>query len=1053
MLTPLHVKSDRSFGLGTASVAELVAHAARAGFASLALTDVETLSGAVEHQLLCRAAGLHPITGLELRPGEGERRSAGGAGRLVLLVRDRAGYATLCRLVARRRAGPASTGAEAPARSVQACGAEGLWLLSDDPAVVAELLAGGAPRDAVRLLLARPGDQAHDQATRHAARALGVPLVADPDAAMLEAADLPLHRLLVAIQRRAAVRTVQATARPLGTPDALAALFADVPDAVREAAAVAEGCRFDLRDAAPPRPRGPLEPGRAPGPELVRRCRDALAAARRAGRLRGPAHDDRLAAELATIERLELAGYALVVAELLEGARSLGIAAAGRGSAVSSLVLHLLGLSPIDPVAAGLDFERFLHPRRELLPDVDVDVDAGRRDELLAWASRRFGRERTCMVSTLQTFGRRAAWREGLTALGVDRREVDRFCRRLPPDELAPDEAPPPPLQLLAPAVRDHAPLIARLVGRPRHLGTHPAGLIVADEPLAGLVPLERTPKGVVASQYDLRAAAALGLLEIDLLDNRHLAQAGRAAALRASASFGSPATGSPSAFLGSPALRLDDAATLAALRRADTIGCHQVETPALRSVLRRARVATFDDLVGALAIVRPGAAAGQAKEAWVLRARGEAPPEPVVPELAARLAGSRGLLLFEEDVTRALAAAGGLPLEEADRLRAAIADAGEDEAALRPLEAALLEAAARAGRDPERARAAWREVVRFAACSFDKAHATSQALLAFESVFLSVHDPVEHGCALLDHYGGAYPLRTIGAALVRRGVALLPPSVDRSAALCVPESIPAQRRHDDDGGRVDPPALPARAIRLGLLRVKHLRRSTVEALLQARTRGGPFLDVADLLRRVPLQRRELEALVRVGGCDHLAPLRPEDYPFAHEALLAARRGPGTPVTEGVAFDADLADQPPPDEPAARARWELYRALVRARNEVDLLEVHPSAHPLALLREEARAVGCATLADAARARGHVRVAGLVAASRRVATRGGVTRFLTLEDETGLLEVVLPPAVEARHRDAIETPGPYLVDGRLVARQDDPHLVARALRPFHERHGS
>lgn len=1028
-MTPIELESEHSLGLGTARVEALVARAAAWGLPALALTDRESLAGAPRHHRLAREAGLRAVTGVALRQGSGPRGPGLEVGRLVLLARDAAGYRSLCRIVSRRRAGPGA--GEPPLTSLEACGgAGGLWVLTDDPHLIPGLLERAAPASAVRLLLVRPDPRVPEPALRAAARRHGVGVVADPAASLLDPQDEALRALVIALRRRVRFAEVAAgPARPLLEPARAARLFADAPGALAEARTLLEACELDLLAARPRAPTPLLRPGERADEHLAARCRAAL---ERRGL--GEPYRARVERELEAIAGLELAGLFLVLAEVLEGARGLGIPAAGRGSAAASLVCHLLGFSPVDPLAQGLLFERFLHPLRSDPPDVDLDVCSARREELLAWVARRFGPRRVARVSAHVTWGRRAAFREGLEALGLPPRELERFLAHLPPEELAQDpDAPPalvgpPPLHLLPPAVRAHAELLVRLVGLPRHLSAHPGGVVIGEGPLDELLPLERTSGGLLCTQYDLRGVAEVGLVKLDLLGNRALSALGTALRLLP--------PGSATRALreeGLAAIPLDDPGTARVLDQAETVGCAQVETPALRSLLRRVPVRGLPDLMAALAVVRPGPAAGQAKEAFVRRARGEEPISPLHPELAGTLAGSQGLLLYEEDITRALARVGGLSLVEADRLRAEVRDRGQDPSALTALRARFLRAAQAAGRSEAEVAPVWEAVARLAAYSFNQAHAATQALQAWRSAWFAAHFPLELGCGLLDHHGGAYPLRTIGAALVRRGVRLLPPSVDRS-------ELGASVEEDAQG----------RALRIGLARVKHLRRRSAQALLAARGADGPFRDLEELLRRVPLDARELAGLVRCGACDHLAPLTPQAYPFLHEALLAGRRAGSAP-----GFDAHLAGRAPPAEPAARALWERYRALTRAKHELELLELHPSGHPLALLRDEAARAGCLTIAEAVARPGEaVSLAALLAASRRVVTRGGqVMRFLTLEDETGLLEAILLPPAHARTEPALTTPGPYLVHGRVVVEQDDPHLALAGLIPFHARRGA
>jgi DNA polymerase III alpha subunit len=417
------------------------------------------------------------------------------------------------------------------------------------------------------------------------------------------------------------------------------------------------------------------------------------------------------------------------------------------------------------------------------------------------------------------------------------------------------------------------------------------------------------------------------------------------------------------------------------------------------------------------LAVVRPGSGAGEARAAFIRRAHHEEPARAPHARLAARLAETRGLLLYEEDLMAAIAALTGWPLEHADDMRAALAAATDDPAALATLQRSFTAAAHHAGVSPADAAAVWHDLTGFAAYSVNKGHAAGDARLAWQAAFLKTHHPREWACAVLNHYGGHYPLRTVAADGARHGVRFLPPHVNHSALAHTVEG---------DG------------VRIGLGIVKGLARRHAEALLAHR----PFADVAQVLDRVPLPLRELEALVLCGALDGLDPLDPAGYPLAHEDLLERlRHAPGA--------GALLRFQPRRDE---GGRWDLYRSLVRLRHETAYLSLHLTDHPMRLLRDEARRAGCVTTRELASRPGRsARVAGIVAARRRLASRGGrFMQLVTLEDEEGLIELVVLPGVSLALGDAVTDPGPFLAAGRVDVDHGDVTLHITEIRPFHER---
>ena len=636
------------------------------------------------------------------------------------------------------------------------------------------------------------------------------------------------------------------------------------------------------------------------------------------------------------------------------------------------------------------------------------------------------------MVGAQQGFGLRLALRLGLKALGTAPKRVDRLCallesrRELQLDGTRHDLDSSLPEMLFPVPERRLVPLISRLVGIPRQLAMHPGGLVVADKRLDDRVPVEAAKRGLAVTQFDLRGIRLTGLMKLDVLGNRFLSQLVETTAL---------ATSTPEAARAA-AIPLDDRATLERIDRADTIGCYQLETPAMRALLRRLPIRSMEDCVAALALVRPGAAAGTTKRDFVRRVRGEQPVEPVHPVIAARLSRTHGLLLYDEDLMDVLSLVGGISRGAAETIRTAIIDA-PNELELRRVEADFVAAAMRHGSAPELVRSAWQTAVKFAAYSFSRAHAWSHGLLAWRAAWLKSQHQLEFGCALLNDYGGAYPLRTIGADLARAGVALLPPSINESALPCTVVT---------DG----PPA-----IRIGLSRVKHLARRSAASLLARRGRGGPYADLEALCGSVRLTRRELRALVLCGACDGLPPLSSSAYPLPHEAFIHAIEEGGS-IGQAAAAAARLehAFDDTPDQGRTRA----WQSLVRVRNELDLMGLHPSGHPMALLRSEARRLGCLPSGElAARARrdgqGRTRFAGIVAASRRHRPDGEGRRelyYLTLEDEEGLVETIIPPPAYPRLASRVSTPGPYIVEGTLEEDYGHVYMVIGELLPFYDR---
>src|SRR5687767_2333694 len=980
MYTPLHTKSHYSLGDGCTTVDALVDRAAQLGYPVFALTDVENLYGQIQFHHAARARGVVPITGVELRGGFSPADPGALPGRLLLLARDRRGYESLCRIVTTRRC----TGFESspdPLRCLDAF-PSGLFYLSDDPEVIRRLLAEGISCDDVRYLVADPDVPALP----------GVRAVADADVAMLDPADRELRRLLAAIRRRSSVAELHEehpSGRPLLSPPEFERRFIQRPELLEESLALAEACTLDLTQPPSVLPTGDHPDQESAHQALVELC---LARLPPGDRVRA----ERLDRELGVFRSLGLAGYFLIIAEIASHARSRGIRLGGAGAAGGSLVAHLLGLGEVDPVSRGLLFEPFLQQDQSDLPDIELEVAADRRDELLDWIFRRFGEGRVAMIAQQQTFGRRAAFRDGLKAFGMEPAGIDRFIQGFPSVEL--EGSGPLPGRLLPERFRALVPLIERLVGLARQCAVHSGGVVIAETRVDCYAPLERTPKGVPVTQYDSASLRRQGLVRLELLDNRALAAHAEARRL-----------------VGTPLAIADgDPATVASLRAGNTIGCFEIEAPAIRGLLQLLPVRGVSDLMAALAIARAGPGAGEARADYLRRANGETSREPPHPRLAQQLRDSHGMMLFDEDAVSALSALTGWAPGAAEELRRSLSTTPPGTPGRQALKRRFLVASSLAGVARGDGERVWRLLERFAGDSFSKARAAGQARIAWEAAWLKTHHPLEFACGVLNSYGGHYPLRAIASDLVRCGVPLRAPHVNSSGI---------EHRLEDG------------AVRVGLCAVKYLTARHRDWIVKE----SPWSDLRSLVLRIPFTPPELEALILSGACDDLAPLSRSAYPFPHEELLTRwKREPGLRGLDGFVSRN------------ARGRFaETYRTLARIRNELRFLGMHPSAHPIQVLRAEAEREGCLpTSALRGKEGQYVRLAAVVVASRKQTDAAGrVMQSVLLEDEHGLVEATLSPAVLVTSADLVNGAGPLLLSGWLDGDQVSSVLSVEAVAPL------
>ncbi|HET6201295.1 MAG TPA: DNA polymerase III subunit alpha [Planctomycetota bacterium] len=1069
MVVPLRVHSAFTFLTGASSIEALLARAAELGLSALALTDANGLYGAIPFLFHARRAGIRPIFGAEIdepEPSEGSPRRPDD-GRAVCLVRDASGWTSLCRLITARHLAPDFDLARAIGEN-----AAGLLVLADTPSLLARLRervpAGSlfAALDLVRRPSARgsrarapeePAEplalkKAPDPAARRdpaglldAARRLGIPVAASPEVWFAREEDFPVHRTLVAIKWNAVAAALpgahlagaEAFLRPAAE---LEALYGDLPDALENARAIAETCRFEPEIGKVFFPTVPLPPGETPYSSL---CALAMEGARRRYRPLKPAVLRRLEYELEAIERLGFSAYFLLVRTIAQFAKEKEIPCVGRGSAACSLVSFVLGLTDADPLRYDLPFERFLNPARADRPDIDLDFCWRRRDEAIEFVYRTYGEGRVATIATVNTFGLRAAFREAARAAGLPPHEVDRWSKALPHADregVRAAIARTPECRGFPADVEPYRSVLAvgeRLEGLPRHLGLHPGGVVVAPGPLPDLLPLERASKGVVVAQFDKDGVEALGLVKMDLLGNRGLSTVTDCAArLRARR-----------VAIDLEAIPEDDPSTAHLLREGRTIGCFQIESPGMRNLLRQLDATTMDRAIQAVALIRPGPAASGMKERFVRRALGLEPVEVPDPRLASVLADTFGVMLYQEDILRVAQAIAGMDFPEGDRLRSALTKRFSPER-LEKIRARFLAGAAARGVPGENAQAVWKWIGNFAAFSFCKAHAVTYGRIAYRAAYLKAHHPADFLASFLQNDTGYYDARVYVEEARRLGVRILPPDIHRSEATFASED-PTE---DASKG----------SLRVGLGQVRGLAQATIERILEERAKA-PFLSLRDFVARVPASRPEVENLILVGSFDAFERSRPELLWRA--ALLLgtglkpfspARGSGGVPLGEAMAAaksrrwsrrGAALFPKGPPPEPAVPSLPE-YDPRKRGLLELELLGLTIEEHPLDLFdggELPRRVVPLRELpAHAGRV---VTVVGWLATSRATHTEGGERmRFLTLEDKTGLAEAVLFPEPYRKFGHRLRGPGPYEVRGKVENQNGAFTLTASWLAP-------
>ncbi len=1024
----LHAHSYYSLLDGASSPEALLDRAEALGMPALALTDHDALYGAVRFWHAARERSLHAVIGAEVTMTfersnvQTFKRSTFNLepstfNHLILLAETQEGYANLCRLLTAARQSAAEEG-DWPGKTepllaweVLSAHRQGLIALTGcrQGPLAAPLLAGqpeqaAAAAGRLREIFGRehcfielqrhllPDEPPLIRGLLDLARQLDLPIVATNNVHYAERAQHRLQDVLVCVRHLTTLDEAGSLLRPnseyhLKTGTDMARLFPGLPEALRSTLAIAERCQVSLDFSGQRLPSFPVPDQHTPFSYLYDLCQQGL---HRKFQPVTPAASKQLAYELDVIERSGLAGYFLIVWDIVQFARRQGIRYQGRGSAANSLVAYLLDITPVDPLAFHLLFDRFLSTDSHTMPDIDIDFAADRREEVIQYVYERYGREHTAMVCNVNTFQARSALRDAGRALGLKPDMIEEVGRA--------DNVPTfqrsnvPTLNVQRATFLD---LCAQLQDVPRHLSIHVGGMIITARPLVEIVPLERaTMPGRVVVQWDKDSVEDAGLIKIDLLGLRTLGMVSEIAALVAGR------TGQPPPLEG---MALDDPAVYDTLCRGDTIGAFQVESRAQSQMLPRLRPRRFEDIVVEVAIVRPGPIQGDMVHPYLRRRQGLEPVVYAHPNLEPILSETLGVILFQEQVLRVAMAVAGFSGGEADRLRRAMSRQRSHEE-MRRLGERFVAGALANDLDQETAITIFGQLAGFASYGFCKSHAAAFALLTYQTMWLRLYHPAEFYCALLNHQPmGFYSPAVVMGDARRHGVDVLPPDLNRSQESCT---------------------LEGDAIRLGLRYVKSVGPAARQQLLAQRT--SPYATLGDLCRRTRLPRPVIDALIRAGACDGLS---------ADRRRLLWELGALDYAPQRFDLESDLDDPGLPVLTAAETMgWNLEQ-----------LGMTPGDHLLRLYRPHLQTAGILSAADLdAHGDGEqVRVAGQVVVRQSPPTAKGHL-FITLEDETGLTNLIVRPALYARQREVLRY-APLLAAAGRLQRQGEACsvLVTRA----------
>ncbi len=1000
----LHALSNLTFLKGASHPEELVETAAALGYAALAITDECSVSGIVRAHTAAKDCGLDLLVGAEFR--------LEGGPKLVALAQNRRGYAALCRLITRgRRAAEKGSYLVTPADF-----ADGLphCLLLWVPDSSLELAAGDrwiteafAHRLWIAVELHADGLERSRLARLEAlGRQLGLPLVASGDVHMHCRARRALQDTLTAIREgltleRAGFVLYPNGERYLRPRDVLARRY---PEALlKETLAIAGRIDFSLDELRYEYPQELVPAGETPASYLRRLTREGM-------RRRWPGGvPDKVVTlvehELELIRDLDYEPYFLTVHDIVAHARSQGILCQGRGSAANSAVCFCLGITEVDPERMSTLVERFISKERNEPPDIDVDFEHERREEVIQYIYRKYGRDRAALAATVITYRARSALRDIGKALGLSGLQVDRLARSMQwwdgqqVDDSRVREA---GLEPDSPVIRRLLWLTRQLIGFPRHLSQHVGGFVISNGPLSELVPVENAsmPERTVI-QWEKNDLEDLGLLKVDVLG------LGMLTAIRRSFGLIEKFDGRRYTLAGVPA---EDPAVYDMICEGDTMGVFQIESRAQMAMLPRLKPRCYYDLVIEVAIIRPGPIQGDMVHPYLRRRNGEEAVEYPSEEVREVLERTLGVPIFQEQVMALAVAAAGFTPGEADQLRRAMA-AWKRRGGLGPFEEKLIAGMRARGYDEGFAQQIFNQIKGFGEYGFPESHSASFALLVYVSCWLKRHEPAAFCCALLNSQPmGFYSASQLVQDLRRHGVEIRPVDVASSDY-----DSTLERRGDGSA-----------ALRLGLRQVKGLSEAGAARLVAARA-AGPFTSVQQLGERAGLNRADLDALAAAGALASLGGHR-------HQARWSVAG-----VEEPTPLFASLARYEP--RPLLKKPTEGQDIVADYRS----LGLSLGRHPLALLREQLsrrRYLKSDDLPGLASGR-RVRIAGLVITKQRPGTASGVT-FVTLEDESGHTNLIVWKRIADTQRRVLLNAQLMGVEGELQIEGKVIHVIAHRL---------
>jgi error-prone DNA polymerase len=1003
---PLWVKSSFSFLEGASQPDDLVNRAKDLGLPALAVTDRDGVYGVVSAHMRAKEAGLRLVLGAQVTVSSSLEQS----GRpLVMLCESRRGYGNLCQLltIGRMRS---KKGESLSLLAELSDLAEGLVVLCPQPAFLEPLR--DAFGDRLFALVARhlqSDEKLPERMLREAARACDVKTVACNEVLYATAARKPLQDVLACIRAGKALADAghvirQNAEHDLKPVQSMRELFDDDPESLKRTLAIAERCTFSLSELRYRYPGERIPEGKAES-EWIRELVYEGAQTRYADGVSDEARAQ-IDKELSIIHQLEYGGYFLTMREIVRFCIESGILCQGRGSAANSVVCYCLGITAIDPIEEALLFERFLSLERAEPPDIDLDIEHERREEVIQWLYQRNGFHHAAMVANIIRYRLRSGMRDVGKVLGIPATSVDRLSKLMGGrfSDLGDEALVYAGLDAKAPSSQMFMKLVEEIEEMPRHLSIHPGGFLLGHEPVDTIVPIEpATMEKRTVIQWDKYAVDDLGLFKVDLLGLGALSQ------IRGCFKLLRDHHGRELAMYTVPK---DDKPTYAQISKGDTIGVFQIESRAQMSMLPRLKPSKLYDLVIEVAIVRPGPIQGNMVHPYLRRRNNEEQAEYPHPALRQVLEKTLGVPIFQEQVMKIAMLVGGYTAGDSDRLRRDMAAWKSSGRIERHYEKLVTNMIAN-GLTPEFAERIFSQIRGFGEYGFPESHAASFALIAYVTAYLRCHYPAAFSCSLLNAQPmGFYSPATLVEDAKRHGIEVRPIDVQHSTWDCSLELR-------DDG---------MHAMRMGLRYVKGLGTREHERLS---AKPPPYRDLEDFIRRTKLNQGACQKLAESGALDAITNGRRDAIWEARELFTRV----ADPLELGSAdCSSENAELFPELRPIEEVLWDYRRTHHSTRG-----------HPMQGLRAELSRQGMPTARElnALRDGTYTRYVGMTICRQRPGTKAGVT-FYTLEDETGFVNLVVWKPVFEAHAVTARTALLMGVSGKIQSESGVIHLIADSL---------